>query len=83
MPTREELYERLRRERHGRVSANFYRRTAEAWGYTYVRTTGSHMQFTKPGRPILTGNLVHGQSMHPKAVKQLLERIAKEIGEGN
>jgi predicted RNA binding protein YcfA (HicA-like mRNA interferase family) len=73
----------LLRQRHRRISANFYRRTAEAWGYTYERTTGSHMQFSKPGKPILSANLVHGQSMHRKAVEQLFERIEREMATGS
>jgi predicted RNA binding protein YcfA (HicA-like mRNA interferase family) len=82
MPTREELYERLLRQRKGRVSPEFFRRTAEKWGYTFRGTKGSHMQFFKLGQPILTAKIMHGRHVHPAANEELLERIEEEIKEG-
>jgi predicted RNA binding protein YcfA (HicA-like mRNA interferase family) len=81
MPTPEEYYDRLKGLRRGRVKPSYYRITAEAWGYTYEGTTGSHMQFKKPGNPKLTAVIKHGQYMSRAAVNDLIRRIEKEIGE--
>ena len=78
MPTREELYERLKQLRRGRVKPQFYRLVAESWGYTYEGTTGSHMQFKKSGRPRLTATIVGGQRVHQAAVNDLISRIENE-----
>jgi predicted RNA binding protein YcfA (HicA-like mRNA interferase family) len=83
MPTREELYERLKQLQRGKVKPQFYRLVAEEWGYVYEKTTGSHMQFKKPGHPRLTATIVGGQRMHLAAIKDLISRIEKErkVGE--
>jgi hypothetical protein len=80
MPTREELYERLKRKRRGKVRPQFFRSVAEKWGYSYEGTTGSHMQFKKSGQPKLTAKIVGGQHMHPAAIEELLDRITNEMG---
>jgi predicted RNA binding protein YcfA (HicA-like mRNA interferase family) len=78
MPTREELYERLRQIRRGKVKPQFYRLVAEEWGYSYEQTAGSHMQFKKPGQPRLTATIVGGQRMHRAAIEDLIRRIERE-----
>ena len=82
MPTREELYERLWRQRRGKIRPEFYRSVAESWGYSYEGTVGSHMHFKKSGHPKLTAVIVGGKHMHQAAIKELLRRIREEMLEG-
>ena len=43
-------------------------------GYTHSRTTGSHMIFTYPGRPVLSLQPVRGKAK-PYQVRQVLDVI--------
>jgi predicted RNA binding protein YcfA (HicA-like mRNA interferase family) len=50
-------------------------------GYTHARTTGSHMIFTCPGRPVLTLQPIGGKAK-PYQVRQVLDVIEQYGIEG-